>query len=70
MNTFNVEEIRGNFPILNQEIHGKPLVYFDNSATSQKPQCVIDRITNYYARENANVHRGVHFLSDQATKCL
>lgn len=67
MNTFNVEEIRGNFPILNQEIHGKPLVYFDNGATSQKPQCVIDRITNYYARENANVHRGVHFLSDQAT---
>jgi cysteine desulfurase/selenocysteine lyase len=65
--TFNVEDIRKQFPILNREVYGKPLVYFDNGATTQKPQVVIDRITEYYANENANIHRGVHFLSQEGT---
>ncbi len=59
--------IRRDFPILQQRVHGKPLVYLDNAATTQKPQVVIDRLTQYYAEENANVHRGVHWLSDRAT---
>ena len=67
MNAFNVNEIRADFPILNESVHGKPLIYFDNGATSQKPNAVIDRISRYYSHENANVHRGVHYLSDQAT---
>jgi cysteine desulfurase/selenocysteine lyase len=67
MSAFNVNEIRADFPILNESVHGKPLIYFDNGATSQKPNAVIDRISRYYTHENANVHRGVHFLSDQAT---
>jgi len=58
---------RSDFPILQRSVYGKPLVYFDNAATTQKPQCVIDAISNYYLTENANVHRGVHFLSQQAT---
>ena len=68
MNNFNAEEIRTHFPILQEVIHGNPLIYFDNGATSQKPTVVIDRISNYYSHENSNVHRGVHFLSDQATQ--
>ena len=60
--------IRRDFPILRQRIHGKPLVYLDNAATTQKPQVVIDRMTRYYAEENANIHRGVHALSDRATE--
>ena len=67
MSAFNVNEIRADFPILNESVHGKPLIYFDNGATSQKPNAVIERISRYYTHENANVHRGVHFLSDQAT---
>lgn len=67
MNAFNVNEIRADFPILNESVHGKPLIYFDNGATSQKPNAVIERISRYYSHENANVHRGVHYLSDQAT---
>ncbi|MCO5260198.1 MAG: cysteine desulfurase [Crocinitomicaceae bacterium] len=64
---FSVEDIRKQFPALHQEVFGKPLVYFDNGATSQKPQVVIDAIEHYYAKENANIHRGVHYLSQKAT---
>lgn len=59
--------IRDDFPILNQEVNGKPLVYLDNAATTQKPQAVIDRVTNFLSEENANIHRGVHHLSMNAT---
>lgn len=64
---FNVEEVRKDFPALHQEVYGKPLVYFDNAATSQKPGQVIERLENYYKLHNSNVHRGVHFLSQTAT---
>lgn len=64
---FSVEEVRKQFPTLHQEVYGKPLIYFDNGATSQKPQVVIDAIEHYYAKENANIHRGVHYLSQRAT---
>ncbi len=64
---FNPELIRQDFPILHQEIYGKPLVYLDNAATTQKPQIVIDAVSNYYSRYNSNIHRGVHYLSQQAT---
>lgn len=63
----DVERIREDFPILRQPVHGKPLVYLDNAATSQKPQAVLDSIIGYYTRENSNVHRGIHFLSERAT---
>ncbi|HUR62154.1 MAG TPA: cysteine desulfurase [Candidatus Thermoplasmatota archaeon] len=66
--TLDVEKLRADFPLLAQEVHGKPLVYLDNAATSQKPQAVIDRMTRYYSEENANIHRGVHLLSEKATK--
>jgi cysteine desulfurase / selenocysteine lyase len=65
---FDAQQIRKDFPILKQEIHGRPLVYLDNAATSQKPQAVIDAIDRYYKEQNANVHRGVHFLSQLATR--
>lgn len=64
---FSVDEIRAQFPILARSVNGKNLVYFDNGATSQKPQSVIDAIHTYYSFENANIHRGVHFLSQEAT---
>lgn len=64
---FDVEAIRKDFPILNQSVNGKPLVYLDNGATSQKPQVVIDAISQYYQTINANIHRGVHTLSQRAT---
>ena len=63
----NVSKIRSQFPILNSKVNGKDLVYFDNGASTQKPVSVIDCLSNYYKNENANVHRGVHFLSDLAT---
>lgn len=63
----DVARIREDFPILRQRIRGKPLVYLDNAATSQKPQVVIDAVTRFYAAENANIHRGVHYLSERAT---
>src|SRR5215831_2086684 len=63
----DVEKIRAQFPILRQRVHGKPLVYLDNAATSQKPQVVLDTIERYYEQENANIHRGVHYLSECAT---
>jgi cysteine desulfurase/selenocysteine lyase len=65
---FNVEEIRKDFPILREQVYGKPLTYLDNAATTQKPQVVIDTLTQYYSRENANIHRGIFCLSEQATK--
>ena len=64
---FDVNKVRGDFPILNQMVNGNPLVYLDNGATSQKPQSVIDAIVEYYTTTNSNVHRGVHTLSQQAT---
>ena len=64
---FNVEHIRQDFPILKRQVNGKPLVYFDNAATSQTPQHVIDAIVDYYSNYNANIHRGVHSLSQEAT---
>ena len=66
--SFSVDEIRKDFPILTREVYGKPLVYLDNAATTQKPRCVIDAISEEYCSVNANVHRGVHFLSQQATQ--
>ncbi len=65
---FDVEKIRADFPILRQKVRGMPLVYLDNAATSQKPQAVINAIARYYERDNANIHRGVHFLSEHATE--
>ncbi len=61
------DRVRKDFPILHQEVHGKPLIYFDSAASSQKPQQVLDAITNYYQQNNANVHRGAHSLSNRAT---
>lgn len=63
----DIESIRAQFPILKREVNGKPLIYFDNGATSQKPQSVINAITHYYEYENSNIHRGVHTLSQEAT---
>ena len=65
---FDVNRVREDFPILREKVHGRPLVYLDNAATSQKPQVVIDALRRYYAAENANVHRGVHYLSQLATR--
>ncbi len=64
---FDIQKIRADFPILTQKVNGKPLIYFDNGATSQKPQAVIDAISKYYQEINANIHRGVHTLSQLAT---
>ena len=64
---FDVEKIREDFPILSREISGRPLIYLDNGATSQTPKCVVDHIADTYYRVNANVHRGVHTLSQEAT---
>lgn len=65
---FDINTIRNDFPILSQKVYGKPLVYFDNAATSQKPKQVIDCITKYYSEYNANIHRGVHYLSQKASQ--
>lgn len=62
-----VSEIREQFPVLNQTVNGKPLIYFDNAATSQKPKTVIDALTHYYTNDNANIHRGIHTLAERAT---
>lgn len=67
MREFDIHRIRADFPILSREVYGKPLVYLDNAATTQKPQCVMDKISEMYTTVNANVHRGVHFLSQAAT---
>ncbi len=66
--TFDIDRIRRDFPILSREVNGRPLVYLDNGATSQKPRSVIDTIDHYYTEENANIHRGVHHLSQVATQ--
>lgn len=65
---FDIQQIRADFPILSQEVYGKPLIYFDNAATMQKPQAVVEAMTQAYYTTNANVHRGVHYLSQQATE--
>jgi cysteine desulfurase/selenocysteine lyase len=65
---FDPYKYRKDFPILNEQVHGKPLIYFDNAATTQKPLQVIDAISDYYRHDNANVHRGIHELSDRATR--
>ena len=66
--SINIEKIREDFPILKKEIYGKPLVYMDNAATTQKPLCVVEKISENYLNHNANIHRGVHFLSQEATE--
>src|SRR5690606_25663925 len=65
---YDVEAVRRDFPILAREVYGKPLVYLDNAASAQKPQAVIDAVTHAYSEEYANVHRGLHFLSNTATE--
>jgi cysteine desulfurase/selenocysteine lyase len=64
----DINEIRADFPVLSRKVYGKPLVYFDNGATTQKPQCVIDTISEVFSNYNSNIHRGVHFLSDKASE--
>ena len=67
MNIYDIQKIREDFPILGREVYGKPLVYLDNAATTQKPLMVLDAMRDEYLNVNANVHRGVHYLSQQAT---
>src|SRR5687767_15078656 len=66
--TFDPQKVREHFPILHTQVYGKPLVYLDNAATSQKPRAVIDAISRFYAEDYSNVHRGVHALSERATR--
>src|SRR5471032_885467 len=66
--TIDWSALRKDFPLLRQKVHGKPLIYFDNAATSQKPRIVIEALNDYYERYNANVHRGLHSLAERATK--
>ncbi|MEJ2756650.1 MAG: aminotransferase class V-fold PLP-dependent enzyme, partial [Gammaproteobacteria bacterium] len=68
MNAFDVNRIRADFPILSTHVHQRPLVYLDNAATTQKPTAVIDAMDHYYRHDNANVHRGLHALSERATQ--
>ena len=68
LDAVELEEIRDDFPVLRQKVHGKPLIYFDNAATSQKPRIVIEALRDYYERYNANVHRGIHALAERATR--
>ena len=65
--TLDIEKIRKDFPILQTEVHGNPLVYLDNAATTQKPKVVLDALNNYYSSTNANIHRGIHQLAEKAT---
>src|SRR3989338_5147339 len=65
--TFDIEKLRKDFPILNVEVHGKPLAYLDNAATTQKPKAVIDSMDNYYENYNANIHRSIHTLGEEAS---
>jgi len=64
---FDWARLRADFPILHQKVHGQPLIYFDNAATTQKPKAVVGALRNYYEHDNANVHRGIHELSNRAT---
>ncbi|GAB2631018.1 cysteine desulfurase [Belliella aquatica] len=66
--SLNIENIRGEFPILHQEVNGRPLIYFDNAATTQKPLAVIEALSHYYKTDNSNIHRGAHTLADRATR--
>src|SRR5690554_1012102 len=66
--TFDAEQVRQDFPILHQQVHGKPLVYLDNAATTQKPEAVIQAIVDYYRNDNSNVHRGAHALAERSTE--
>ena len=66
---YDIQQIRADFPILSREVYGKPLVYLDNGATTQKPRCVVDAITDEYYSVNANVHRGVHFCRNRQRNC-
>lgn len=66
--SFNIDQIRGLFPVLHQEVHGKPLIYFDNAATTQKPKAVLKALQEYYEKDNSNIHRGAHALADRATR--
>src|SRR5690606_7180304 len=66
--SYDVEAVRRDFPILSRQVYGKPLVYLDNAASAQKPQAMIDAVTHAYTQEYANVHRGLHFLSNAATE--
>ena len=66
--TFDVAKIRDDFPILDEVVHGKPLVYLDNANTTQKPRQVLDALDHYYRHDNANIHRATHLLSERATK--
>ena len=68
MTPLEIQHIRTDFPILTEKIYNKPLIYFDNAATTQKPKAVLDRIMYGYEHLNANIHRGVHFLSQKATE--
>src|SRR6266550_644284 len=68
--TFDVQKVRKDFPILHQKVHGKPLVYFDNAATTQKPLAVIDAVRAFYEQDNANIHRAVHLLSERSTRAF
>src|SRR6056300_310365 len=68
MPSFDQESLRADFPILAREVDGKPLAYLDNGATAQKPRCVIDAMSHFLEEENANIHRGVHYLSRNATE--
>src|SRR5580700_6585568 len=68
--TIDWSALRKDFPILDQKVHGKPLIYFDNAATSQKPRAVIDALVHYYEHDNANVHRGIHELSNRSTSAF
>ena len=67
---FDVESVRKDFPILQTQAHGRPLVYLDNSATMQVPECVLDRVAEHYRTSNANVHRGMHYLAHASTDAL
>ena len=64
----DIQKIREEFPILHQQVNSKPLIYFDNAATNQKPKRVIEALTNYYQNDNANIHRGIHTLAERATR--
>ena len=68
--TLDIQKIRTQFPVLHQEVNGKPLIYFDNAATNQKPKRVIDALVKYYEHDNANIHRGAHALAARATEAF
>ncbi|PJC40282.1 MAG: cysteine desulfurase CsdA, partial [Parcubacteria group bacterium CG_4_9_14_0_2_um_filter_41_8] len=68
ISAFDVIKIRNDFPVLRQKIYGKPLIYFDNAATTQKPRVVIETVSKLYSEYNSSVHRGAHYLSDQMTE--